>query len=98
MSRDTRQGSRPPSMTAFSGVKYYYFMHLDSGQKVESIQESTIDSIILQAPKFLYINTDKVNLFTADGSANILKGVSNDGDGSATLKASAMVVSQSDLC
>ena len=53
--------------------------NLESGEEAEIIQESSIDSIIEPGTKIkLTINTDKVNLFTADGSANILTGVQND--------------------
>ena len=54
-------------------------MHLENGQEVESIQESTIDSIIEPGTEIsLTINTEKANLFTADGEKNILTGVQND--------------------
>jgi len=54
-------------------------VHLESGEKAEIIQESSIDSIIEPGTKIkLTINTEKVNLFTADGTANILTGVNND--------------------
>ena len=63
----------------FLGLMTHYFVHLESGEEVEIIQESSIDSIIEPGTKIkLTINTDKVNLFTADGSANILTGVKND--------------------
>ena len=63
----------------FLGLNTHYFMHLNDGTQVESIQESTIDSIIPAGTKiFLEINAEKVNLFTADGETNILNGVCND--------------------
>lgn len=63
----------------FLGLNTHYFVHLDTGEKAEIIQESSIDSTIDPGTKIkLTINTDKVNLFTADGSQNILLGVSND--------------------
>lgn len=63
----------------FLGLMTHYFVHLESGEEAEIIQESSIDSIIERGTKIrLTINTDKVNLFTADGSANILTGVQND--------------------
>ena len=49
---------------------------------MESIQESTIDSVIAPGTEIsLTINTEKVNLFTEDGSRNILEGVCNDCEG-----------------
>ena len=61
------------------GLMTHYFVKLESGEDAEIIQESSIDSIIEPGTQIkLTINTDKVNLFTADGSANILTGVKND--------------------
>ena len=66
----------------FLGLNTHYFMHLEDGTEVESIQESTIDSVIAPGTEIsLTINTEKVNLFTADGSRNILEGVRNDCEG-----------------
>ncbi len=66
----------------FLGLNTHYFMHLTDGTQVESIQESTIDSVIAPGTEIsLTINTEKVNLFTADGSRNILEGVCNDCEG-----------------
>ena len=63
----------------FLGLNTHYFVHFESGEKAEIIQESSIDSTIDPGTKVkLTINTEKVNLFTADGSANILTGVKND--------------------
>lgn len=65
--------------SVFLGLNTHYFMHLEDGTEVESIQESTIDSIIPNGSAIrLVINTQKVNLFTEDGFANILTGVQND--------------------
>lgn len=63
----------------FLGLNTHYFMHLENGVKVESIQESTMDSIIAPGTKIsLTINMDKANIFIEDGSKNILTGVIND--------------------
>ena len=63
----------------FLGLNTHYFVHLDDGTKAEIVQESTIDSIIKPGTCIsLCINTEKVNLFTADGTTNILTGVRND--------------------
>jgi len=63
----------------FLGLMTHYFVHLDSGEEAEIIQESSIDNIIEPGTRIkLTINTDKVNIFTADGSANMLTGVQND--------------------
>ncbi|MCI8453572.1 MAG: ABC transporter ATP-binding protein [Lachnospiraceae bacterium] len=66
----------------FLGLNTHYFMHLDDGTEVESIQESTIDSIIAPGTEIsLTINTEKANLFAGDGSHNLLEGVQNDCEG-----------------
>lgn len=66
--------------SVFLGLNTHYFVHLASGEKVEIIQESSIRGIIQAGEKItLTINTEKVNLFTADGSENLLMGVNNDG-------------------
>jgi len=67
--------------SVFLGRNTHYFLRLEDGTEVESVQESTIDSIIPNNSVIdLAINTKKVNLFTEDGSANILRGVCNDCD------------------
>ena len=63
----------------FLGLNTHYFVHLESGEEVEIIQESSIDSIIQPGTQIkLTLNTSKVNVFNADGSRNILTGVCND--------------------
>ncbi|MBR4081396.1 MAG: TOBE domain-containing protein, partial [Clostridia bacterium] len=63
----------------FLGLMTHYFVKLESGEDAEIIQESSIDSIIEPGTQIkLTLNTDKVNIFTADGSANMLSGVQND--------------------
>ena len=63
----------------FLGLMTHYFVHLESGEEVEIIQESSIDSIIEPGTQIrLTLNTEKVNVFTADGEKNILTGVCND--------------------
>jgi iron(III) transport system ATP-binding protein len=63
----------------FLGLNTHYFMHLEDGTSLESVQESSIDSIIAPGTKItLAINTGKANLFSSDGKVNILKGISNE--------------------
>ena len=63
----------------FLGLNTHYFVTLSTGEDAEIIQESSIDSIIEPGSEIrLTINTQKVNLFTSDGSANILSGVINE--------------------
>ena len=80
LDRDSSEGiSAIVDDCVFLGLNTHYFVHLSSGEEVEIIQESSIDSIIEPGSEIkLKINTDKVNLFTADGEENILTGVCND--------------------
>ena len=89
MSQDKTQGFKAVvEDSIFLGLNTHYFMRLENGQKIESIQESTFDSIIPPGTEIaLSINNEKVNLFTADGSINILEGVSNDAISSSHSKA-----------
>lgn len=65
----------------FLGLNTHYMVHLEDGTRMEIIQESKIDSIIPKGSTVnLTINAEKVNLFTEDGSKNILTGVKNDGE------------------
>ena len=80
LDRDSTEGiSAIVDDCVFLGLNTHYFVHRSSGEEVEIIQESSIDSIIEPGSEIkLKINTDKVNLFTADGEENILTGVCND--------------------
>ena len=65
--------------SVFLGLNTHYFAHLESGEKIEIVQESKIDSIIPKDTEvYLKIKQDKINVFTEDGSKNILDGVNND--------------------
>ena len=65
----------------FLGLNTHYFVHFDNGTKVEIIQESKIDSIIEKGKEIhLKVKTEKINVFTEDGTKNIIKGVVNDYD------------------
>ncbi len=55
--------------STFLGLNTHYFCDLDNGQRVEIIQESKIDDIIENGTKLkLDIKTEKINVYTADGS------------------------------
>jgi len=65
----------------FLGLNTHYMVHTTDGTRMEIIQESKIDSIIPKGSTVnLTVNAEKVNLFTEDGSKNILTGVKNDGE------------------
>ena len=67
--------------STFLGLNTHYFVHLDSDQQIEFIQESKIDEIIpAKREIYLKVKPEKINVFTEDGSKNILKGVNNDNE------------------
>ena len=65
----------------FLGLNTHYYVHLDSGQQVEIVQESKIDEILpVKSRVYLRLKAEKINAFTEDGSRNILEGVRNDAE------------------
>ncbi len=63
----------------FLGLNTHYFVRLSSGEDIEIIQESSINSTIDPGTHItLSLNTDKLNVFAKDTEKNILKGVRND--------------------
>jgi iron(III) transport system ATP-binding protein len=63
----------------FLGLNTHYHVSFDDGTKAEIIQESTIDNTIRAGSRVsLGLNTDKINVFSADGRQNLLSGVRND--------------------
>jgi len=66
--------------STFLGLNTHYFVRLDSEEPVEIIQESMIDEAIQPGREiWLTVKPEKINVFTEDGSRNILTGVRNDG-------------------
>jgi iron(III) transport system ATP-binding protein len=64
--------------SVFLGLNTHYQVKFDDGTIAEIVQESRIDSIIPPGTKIhLSIKTEKINVFNAEGSKNILKGVNN---------------------
>jgi len=65
--------------STFLGLNTYYLVRLETGEEVEVIRESEIGGVIPPGQKiYLTVNKKKINLFTADGSHNILTGVRDD--------------------
>jgi len=61
------------------GLNTHYTVELENGTTVEIIQESEITNILQVGEEIsLNINNKKINVFTEDGSINILSGVKND--------------------
>lgn len=66
----------------FLGLNTHYLVRLNNGEKIEIIQESTINSIIAKGTKiYLKVKKEKINIFTADGSRNIVSAINNDNRG-----------------
>ena len=62
----------------FLGLNTHYTVELETGDRAEIIQESTISNILTVGEEIsLKINTEKVNVFTEDGEKNILSGVTS---------------------
>ena len=67
--------------SVFLGLNTHYFVMLDTGEEAEIIQESSVDSIIEKGTEiYLTVNEKKINVFTQDGSDNILEGVEDDSE------------------
>lgn len=66
--------------SVFLGLNTHYFVHLEeTGEKVEIIQESSIDSIIAPKTKIkLTVKREKINIFNEDGSYNLMVGVNDE--------------------
>lgn len=63
----------------FLGLNTHYFVHFESGEKTEIIQESQIDSILEKGSAIsLGVKTQKINVFDKDGKRNLVMGVHND--------------------
>ena len=65
--------------STFLGLNTHYTVKLSTGEGAEIIRESAIGKRIPKGtPVRLLINNEKINVFTEDGSKNIVKGVKND--------------------
>lgn len=67
--------------SVFLGLNTHYRVHCDDQDEMEIIQESEIDSIIEKGTEIcLTVKSEKINVFSEDGSRNLLTGVQNDGE------------------
>jgi iron(III) transport system ATP-binding protein len=80
ISTDPNEGLRTVvDSSVFLGPNTHYFVHFASDRQVEIIQESKIDEIIRgQSVIYLTVKPEKINVFTEDGTRNLLNGVNND--------------------
>ena len=61
----------------FLGLNTHYFIKLETGDVIETIEVSTIDKVFEKGTEIrLTVDTSKINLFSEDGSYNLL----NDGN------------------
>lgn len=62
----------------FLGLNTHYFATLDSGERVEIIQSSTLDEILDPGTEIgLTVEKEKINIFDNESDVNITKGVVN---------------------
>lgn len=65
----------------FLGSSTQYFIELEDGEKAIMVSESTLDSPFEVGSKLkLQLNAEKINLYSEDGSRNLLEGVSDGVD------------------
>ena len=58
--------------SVFLGLNTHYFVHLDSGEKVEIVMESEIENTVPKGTAIkLAVKTHKINVFTADGARTL---------------------------
>jgi len=65
--------------STFLGLNMHYFLKLSDGTDVQVIQEAELDSRLMDGEKIrLRLKQNKINIFSLDGSRNLVKGVMND--------------------
>lgn len=66
--------------SVFLGLNTHYFVHVENtDEKIEVVQESSIDSILAPNTKIkLAVKKEKINVFTKDGSVSLMTGVHNE--------------------
>lgn len=65
--------------SVFLGLNTHYFAKLETGEKVEIVQESDVDEIISRGSRILLtLNEKKANVFEKKGSVSLMQGVQSD--------------------
>lgn len=60
--------------STFLGLNTHYLVDLDSGERVEIIQESRIEEILKKnTPITLGVKSEKINVFTEDGARSVIR-------------------------
>ena len=63
----------------FLGLNTHYFLQLESGEEMESVQESSFEQILpVGAQVHIAFNMEKVNLYSHQTQANLMTGVLDD--------------------
>ncbi len=79
ISRDGEGIAATVDSSTFLGLNMHYFLTLDTGEKVQVIMESELDSCLPEGAKVrLQVKRGKINVFCEDGSRNLVRGVVND--------------------
>lgn len=67
--------------TVFLGLNTHYVVGLENGDQVDVVTESSIKGVYKIGEKvYLNVKQEKINIFTQDGSKNLVVGVVNDND------------------
>ena len=77
LSRDNKDGIKGViKSSVFLGINTNYFIELENGKEVEVIQASDVlEAIPDGSTVYLKLKTEKINVFTGDGTKNLIKGV-----------------------
>jgi len=77
LSRDNKDGIKGViKSSVFLGINTNYFIELENGKEVELIQASdAFEAIPDGSTVYLKLQTEKINIFTSDGTRNLIKGV-----------------------
>ena len=77
LSRDNKDGIKGIiKNSVFLGINTNYFIELENGKEVEVIQASdALEAIQDGSTVYLNLQTEKINVFTNDGTKNLIKGV-----------------------
>lgn len=70
---DTQGMTATVDDSIFLGLMTNYFVTLETGERADIIQESTINSIYIKGSAIrLQVNAEKINVFSEDGAKNLL--------------------------
>ena len=77
LSMDNKDGIKGVvKSSVFLGINTNYFIELENGKEVEVIQASdALEAIQDGSTVYLNLQTEKINVFTNDGTKNLIKGV-----------------------